>query len=65
MTMNYQVMYSSEALDDLREIYLYIKNELLAPKTAVSQIKRIKKSIMSLSFMPERLISFEKLLYLI
>lgn len=43
MTMNYQVMYSSEALDDLREIYLYIKNELLAPKTAVSQIKRIKK----------------------
>lgn len=48
MTMNYQVMYSSEALDDLREIYLYIKNELLAPKTAVSQIKRIKKSIMSL-----------------
>ena len=33
MTDSYKVGYSVDALDDLREIYSYIANELLAPET--------------------------------
>ena len=29
------------ALDDLREIYVYIANELLVPETAAAQVGRI------------------------
>lgn len=36
MTDSYKVGYSVDALDDLREIYSYIANELLAPETATS-----------------------------
>lgn len=38
---SYKVGYSADALDDLREIYSYISNELLVPKTAAAQLKRI------------------------
>ena len=38
MTDSYKVGYSVDALDDLREIYSYIANELLAPETATSQL---------------------------
>ena len=31
MTDSYNVGYSADALGDLREIYLYIANELLVP----------------------------------
>lgn len=41
MTENYMVSYSQDALDDLKEIYSYIANELLVPKTADAQVKRI------------------------
>ena len=34
MTDSYKVGYSVDALDDLREIYSYIANELLAPETS-------------------------------
>ena len=34
MTDSYNVVYSVDALGDLREIYSYIANELLVPKTA-------------------------------
>lgn len=34
MTDNYKVGYSVDALDDLREIYAYIADELLVPETA-------------------------------
>ena len=34
MTDSYKVGYSVDALDDLREIYSYIANELLVPETA-------------------------------
>ena len=37
MTDSYKVGYSVDALDDLREIYSYIANELLAPETATAQ----------------------------
>ena len=36
-------VYSAGALDDLREIYSYISNELLVPETAAAQLKRIRK----------------------
>ena len=42
------------ALDDLREIYVYIANELLVPETAAAQVGRIRKEVRSLDFMPAR-----------
>ena len=41
MMDSYKVGYSVDALDDLREIYSYIANELLAPETATSQLGRM------------------------
>ena len=43
MTDSYKVGYSVEAIDDLREIYSYITNELLVQETAVAQLERIRK----------------------
>lgn len=34
MTDSYKAGYSADTLDDLREIYSYIANELLVPETA-------------------------------
>ena len=52
MTDSYNVSYSVDALDDLREIYSDIANELLVPKTAVAQLGRIRRKVRSLDFMP-------------
>ena len=54
MTDSYNVGYSVDALDDLREIYSYIANELLVPETASTQLSRIRKEVRSLDFMPAR-----------
>ena len=54
MTENYKVGYSEDALNDLREIYAYIANELLVPETAAAQVGRIRKEVRSLDFMPAR-----------
>ncbi|WP_281678898.1 type II toxin-antitoxin system RelE/ParE family toxin [Eggerthia catenaformis] len=54
MTDSYKVGYSINALDDLREIYAYIANELLIPETAAAQLGRIRKEVHSLDFMPTR-----------
>ena len=54
MMDSYKVGYSVDALDDLREIYLYIANELLVPETATAQLGRIRKEVRSLDFMPAR-----------
>ena len=54
MTDSYKVGYSVDALDDLREIYSYIANELLVPETATAQLGRIRKEVRSLDFMPAR-----------
>ena len=54
MTDSYKVGYSVDALDDLREIYSYIANELLVPETAAAQLGRIRKEARSLDFMPAR-----------
>lgn len=54
MTENYTVSYSGDALNDLREIYTYIANELLVPETADAQVGRIRKEVRSLDFMSAR-----------
>ena len=53
-TPSCQVVYSPEALDDIRKIYSYITFCLHAPGTAERQIDRIRKQIRSLDFMPMR-----------
>lgn len=45
MSDTYSIIYSSEAKDDLREIYSYIAYDLQAPETAEGQVNRIRKEI--------------------
>ena len=54
MTDSYNVDYSVDALGDLREIYSYFANELLVPEIAKAQLRRIRKEVRSLDFMPAR-----------
>ncbi len=54
MNDTYSIMYSPEAMDDLRETYSYIAFVLRTTSTAESQINRIRKEIQSLDFMPSR-----------
>ena len=52
--MTWKVRYSEGARTDLSEIFNYISHTLLEPSTAKKQVKRIRKSIDSLDFMPLR-----------
>ena len=52
--MIFSVVYSSEARQDLRDIYEYIAYELLEPDTAAGQTNRIMKAARSLEQMPMR-----------
>ena len=52
--MKYNVNISKDAKKDLREIYNYIAIDLLSPQTALNQLDRIEKAILSLDSMPER-----------
>lgn len=54
MSDAYKILYSPEALDDIRKIYSYIAFELQVPETALNQVNRIRKQIRSLDFMPMR-----------
>ena len=54
MSEAYFIVYSSEAMDDLREIYSYIAFTLKVPSTAKNQVDRIRKEVRSLNFMPAR-----------
>lgn len=54
MSDTYSIIYSSEAKDDLREIYSYIAYDLQALETAEGQVNRIRKEIRSLDFIPSR-----------
>ncbi len=38
MTGKYKINYSDNAYEDLRKIYTYIANNLLAPETATVQV---------------------------
>ena len=51
--MNYKIIYSPLALDDLRNIYSYISFELKSPDTADKQVKKIRKRIKALNTLPE------------
>lgn len=54
MNAAYSVIYSPEALDDLKEIYAYITFTLLVPETAERQVNRIRKEIRTLDCMHSR-----------
>jgi len=54
MSDSYSVVYSLEAMDDLREIYTYIAFALMVPEIAEKQVNRIRKEVRSLDFMPFR-----------
>lgn len=54
MSDGYKVIYSPAAFDDIRNIYLYIAQELQVPDTAQNQVNRIRKKIRSLDFAPNR-----------
>ena len=51
--MTYQIIYSPESLDDLRDIYSYIAFEKLAPENAEGQVNRISKAIRALDLFPD------------
>ena len=39
--MSYCIVYTSEARQDLRDIYTYIAEKLMVPETAAGQVNRI------------------------
>ena len=52
--MSWDIVYTAQARQDLRNIYDYIALELLAPENAAGQTQRIMKTIRSLEEMPMR-----------
>lgn len=54
MSDAYQVRYTPQALDDLKDIYAYIAYTLCAAGTTKRQIDRIRKEIRMLDHMPLR-----------
>ncbi len=52
--MSWDIVYTAQARQDLRDIYEYIAFELLAPENAAAQTQRIMKMIRSLEEMPMR-----------
>lgn len=56
MNEKYSVVYSPEALEDLRSIYSYIAFELQAPMAAAKLVKRIRTEIYLLDEMPARFV---------
>ena len=58
--MIYDVVYSAESRQDLRNIYEYIAYELLVPEIAASQVDRIMKAARPLEQMPMRYTCYEE-----
>lgn len=52
--MKWTVNYSDEAKKDIRDIYMYIAFELMAPDTAYGQYQRIVSAVRGLDKMPLR-----------
>ena len=52
--MNYSIVMTASAEDDLREIFKYIAFDLQSVQNAAGQIDRLEQSIASLRTMPER-----------
>lgn len=44
----YNIQYSKESVDDLRNIYAYICFNLSSPNNAVKKIEKIKKAVRTL-----------------
>lgn len=57
--MNYSIVVSPPAKDDLRKIFSYIAFELQSVPNATKQIDRLEKAIASLNTMPERFRAFD------
>ena len=55
MSRVYRIEIHKEAEDDLYHIYRYIAQQLQAPATAQKIYRNIKKEILSLRHMPERI----------
>lgn len=51
---SYSVDLTQNAASDIREIYAYIRFQLLEPETAAQQRDRIKKAVLGLSSLPKR-----------
>jgi len=51
---NYLVIYSDEAVQDLRDIFEYIAFDLMEQITAVAQVKRIREEIRALHIFPRQ-----------
>ena len=58
--MKWEIIYSKESRQDLRNIYEYIAYRLLSPNTAAGQSHRIMKAIRSLDEMPLRYRRYEE-----
>lgn len=54
MIDDFDVCYSPQALEDLKDIYAYIAYTLQSPDIAQNQVNRIRKQIRSLDSLPER-----------
>ena len=52
--MEYRVLLSAQAEQDLRDIYEYIAFELLAPENARAQLDRLERAIDALDTFPQR-----------
>ena len=52
--MSWNIVYTAQARQDLRDIYEYIASELLAPENGAGQTQRVMKTIRSLREMPMR-----------
>lgn len=52
--MNWKIVYTKKALEELDDIYNYISNVLLEPKTAKSLFELIIKEVRGLDQMPMR-----------
>lgn len=52
MITKYRVIYTPEAVEDLRGIYYHIAKRLLAPVAARNQVNRIRKGIRGLEVFP-------------
>ena len=48
----YNIQYSKESVDDLRNIYAYICFNLSSPDNAVKKIEKIKKAVRTLDTFP-------------
>lgn len=58
--MKYRVTYTAGAKKDLKNIFRYISERLLAPQNAAGQTERIMAAIRSLDTMPKRNRLYEK-----